>query len=279
MRRAGTIPFGLPPFQGWVRRLILACAGIFVLQIILTRYAPGISPALGYFALIPQLVLTRGMVWQLVTYSFLHDPSNIWHLLLNMLTLWMVGSLEELEWGSRRFLELYFFSVIGAGLTTVVFAYAHIFGARPDSLTIGASGGILGLLVALAVLDGNREFMMLPFPFLIKVKYLVAIMVFVILIQTIQASPLSNVANVAHVGGLAFGFIWAKWVPRRGLGFEASERFYGLRNAWYRWKRKQASKKFEVYMRQHDTEGHFDKHGNYVPPDDDKTNGSGKWVN
>jgi len=271
---------GLPPFQGWVRRLVLACTAVFVLQIILTRYAPGAYAYLQYAGLVPQLVLTKGMLWQLVSYSFLHDPRNIWHLLLNMLTLWMVGSLEELEWGSRRFLELYFFSVIGAALTTIVFSYAHIFGARPDIATIGASGGILGLLIALAILDGNREFMMFPFPFLIKVKYLVAIMVFIIMVETLQASPLSNVANVAHVGGLLFGFIWAKWVPRRGLGFEASESYYSLRNAWHRWKRKQATKKFQVYMRQHDRPMRFDEHGNYVPPDDDKPNGSGsKWVN
>jgi membrane associated rhomboid family serine protease len=261
-----------------VRRIVLACAAIFLLQVILDAYAHGLAEYLGYAYLVPQLVLTRGMLWQLVSYSFLH--ASVGHLLLNMLTLWMVGSLEELEWGSRRFLELYFFSVVGAGLTTIVFSYAHIFGARPQDATIGASGGILGLLIALAVLDGDREFMMFPFPFLIKVKYLVGVMVFIIVIETIQASPRSRVANVAHVGGLVFGFIWARWVPRRGLGSEASERYYGLRNAWHRWKRKQAGKKFEVYMRQHDEKGHFDEHGNYVPPDDDKTNGSGsKWVN
>lgn len=277
-RRGGTIPLGLPPFQGWVRRLVLACAAVFLLQVILKAYASGVAEYLGYASLVPQLVLTRGMIWQLVTYSFLHG--SVGHLLLNMLTLWMVGSLEELEWGSRRFLELYFFSVIGAALTTIAFSYAHIFGARPDIATIGASGGILGLLIALAILDGNREFMMFPFPFLVKVKYLVAIMVFIIMVETIQASPLSNVANVAHVGGLLFGFIWAKWVPRRGLGFEASESYYSLRNAWHRWKRKQATKKFQVYMRQHDRPMRFDEHGNYVPPDDDKPNGSGsKWVN
>ena len=63
-----------------------------------------------------------------------------------------------------------------------------------------------------------------------------------------------------------------------------SERYYGIRNAYYRWKRRRAAKKFEVYMRQHDRDDvHFDEHGNYIPPDNEprKGNGGGKsgWVN
>jgi len=62
-----------------------------------------------------------------------------------------------------------------------------------------------------------------------------------------------------------------------------SERYYEMKNSYYRWKRRRAAKKFEVYMRQHDQEVHFDEHGNYIPPDDDtrKGNGGGKsgWVN
>jgi hypothetical protein len=65
------------------------------------------------------------------------------------------------------------------------------------------------------------------------------------------------------------------------VGF--SERYYGLRNSYYRWKRRRAAKKFEVYMRQHDRDVHFDEHGNYIPPDENprKGNGGGKsgWVN
>ena len=282
--RRGTIPFAFPPFQGWVRRLVLACAAVFVLQVLLGTYA---KPLKDYFelhtALVPQYVVGHGFIWQIVTYSFLHF--SLMHLLGNMLTLWMVGSLEEMEWGRQRFLELYFFSVVGAALSTLLAAYLHIFGTAPNQVVMGASGGTMGLLMALAILDGDREFMMLLFfvvPIRVKVKYLVAIIAFGVFIATIQAND--NVANVAHVGGLLCGFLWAKFSPRRGVGFEFSEAYYGAHNAWHKWKRRQAVKKFEVYMRKSEREvPRFDDKGNYIPPEDPprKPNGDSgsKWVN
>jgi len=285
--RRGTIPFALPPFQGWVRRLVLACAAVFFVQVLLGAYAPQLKDWFEIHAsLVPVGVIGHGFLWQLVTYSFLHHG---WmHLLGNMLTLWMVGSLEEMEWGKQRFLELYFLSVVGAALTTIVVAYLHLFGTAPMVVVMGASGGAMGLLMALAVLDGDREFMMLLFfviPIRLKVKYLVAIIAFGVFVAAVQASD--NVANATHVGGLLFGFLWAKFVPRHGLAFEASEAFYGAHNAWHRWKRRQAAKKFEVYMRKSEREApRFDDKGNYIPPDEDgprKPNGDSgsgsKWVN
>jgi membrane associated rhomboid family serine protease len=285
--RRGTIPFALPPFQGWVRRIVLACAAVFLVQVLLGSYAPKLKEYFEIYAsLVPIGVIGHGFIWQLVTYSFLHH--GLMHLLGNMLTLWMVGSLEEMEWGKQRFLELYFLSVVGAAVTTILAAYLHLFRTDPNNIVMGASGGTMGLLMALAVLDGDREFMMLLFfviPVRLKVKYLVAIIAFGVFIATIQASD--NVANVAHVGGLLSGFLWAKFVPRRGLSFEASEAYYGVHNAWHRWKRRQAAKKFEVYMRKSEREiPRFDDKGNYIPPDDDaprKPNGDSgtgsKWVN
>jgi hypothetical protein len=89
------------------------------------------------------------------------------------------------------------------------------------------------------------------------------------------------VANFAHLGGLLFGFLYIKFMPRRGLTFGASEQYFNLRNSYYRWKRRRAARKFEVYMSKHDRKVTFDEHGNYVPPDEDKKNGGSKsgWVN
>ena len=132
------------------------------------------------------------------------------------------------------------------------------------------------------MLYGDREIFLFPFPFSIKAKYLVAIIIFVVVVATFQPSQ-SGVANSAHLGGLLFGFLYVRFVPGRGLLFGFSERYFGLRNDYYRWKRRRAAKKFEVYMRQHDRDVHFDEHGNYIPPDDDvrKGNGGSKsgWVN
>ena len=80
---------------------------------------------------------------------------------------------------------------------------------------------------------------------------------------------------------MLFGFIYVKSVPHKGFAIGASERYFGLRNSYYRWKRRRAARKFEVYMRQHDRDVKFDEHGNYVPDDPDKKNGGSKsgWVN
>jgi membrane associated rhomboid family serine protease len=278
MYRGRTISLSFPPFTPWVKRIVIACAGVYFLQVVLERMAPGLYRALlTYFGLIPEAV-THGFIWQLVTYSFLHG--GLWHVLMNMLTLWMFGSQEEQDWGSRRFLEYYLFCVVGAALVTIGVAYIG-WGMTPETLTVGASGGIYGLLLAFGMLYGDRELFLFPFPVAIKAKYLVAILIFIVLISAFQPSQ-GGVANFAHLGGLLFGFLYLKLLPRRGLSFAATERYFGLRNSYYRWKRKRAGKKFEVYMRDHDRKVTFDEHGNYVPPDEnDKTNGGSKsgWVN
>jgi hypothetical protein len=93
---------------------------------------------------------------------------------------------------------------------------------------------------------------------------------------------------MAHMGGLLFGYIWLKFVPRRGFGYAVSERGFSIRNTYYKWKRRRAARKFEVYMRKHDRadykhEDYFDELGNYRDPSsrDRKDNGDsrGKWVN
>lgn len=278
MYRGRTISLSLPPFTPWVKRIIFACSGIYLLQEILRVTAQqAYAYLVTYGSLIPSWVM-HGYVYQVVTYSFLHH--GIWHLLLNMLTLWMFGSQEEQDWGSRRFLEFYFFCVIGAALVTIGVAYIG-FGMTTETATVGASGGIYGLLIAFGMLYGDREVFMFPIPVAIKAKYLVGILIFIVLISAFQPSQ-GGVANFAHLGGALFGFLYLKLLPKRGLGYAASERYFGLRNSYYRWKRRQAAKKFEVYMRDHDRKVTFDEHGNYVPPDEeDKTNGGSKsgWVN
>jgi hypothetical protein len=105
-------------------------------------------------------------------------------------------------------------------------------------------------------------------------------MIFLVIIATFQPMQ-GGVANFAHLGGLLFGFIYVKFLLRRGLVFALSERYYGLRNDYYRAKRRRAAKKFQVYMKEQGRDaGSFDEYGNYKPPDD-KTNGGGKsgWVN
>src|SRR5437762_2663914 len=79
--------------------------------------------------------------------------------------------------------------------------------------------------------------------------------------------------------GLGAGYLWYMLFLRRGVSINFSERIYGLRNSYYRWKRRRAAKKFQVYMRKHDRTVYFDEYGNYKPPDDKRDDERGDWVN
>jgi len=278
MHRGRTFSLSFPPFTPWVKRIIIACAGIYFLQVLVG--ALGIDPQQNYLdivGLVPERVV-HGCLWQLVTYSLLHG--SVGHVLINMLMLWMFGAQEELDWGPRKFIEFYTFSIVGAALTTIAVAYSFPHHVSPSAPTIGASGGVYGVLMAFGMLYGDREIIMFPLPFMMKAKYMVAIMIFLVIIATVQPSP-GRVANVAHLGGLLFGFLYVKFVPQRSLAFRVGEGYFGFRNAFYRWKRRRAARKFEVYMRQHNRTVRFDEHGNYIPPEDKKKNGGSKsgWIN
>jgi membrane associated rhomboid family serine protease len=268
-----------PPFTRAVTWLIGVNTAIFLLRFLLELMGlPARGFAIYYLSLIPVQVVGHGWIWQLVTYSFIHF--EFWHWFGNMLGLWMFGSSIEGKWGQRRFLELYFIGVVGAALTTIAFSYPRILGS-PTTPTVGASGGVFAILIAYGILFAENEIMMIPFPFLIKAKYFIGILIVITLAFAMSGG--GNVAYVAHLGGLLFGWLYVRRGPKPALvNVGLSERYFGLRNSYYRWKRRRAAKKFEVYMREHDRDVHFDEHGNYIPPEDSrKGNGGGKsgWVN
>jgi len=270
----------LPPFTRAVTWLLGINTGIFLLMGLFSIARIPAGPYIKYYcALVPSDVVQHGFVWQLLTYSFLHEGFAHWF--WNMIGLWMFGSAVENAWGTRRFLELYFIGVLGAAITTIALSFGHIIG-DPRGATVGASGGIFAVLIAFGILFAESEIMMIPFPFTIKAKYFVGILIVATLALAMGGG--GSVAYVAHLGGLLFGWLYVRRGPKPALvnvGF--AERYYGMRNSYYRWKRRRAAKKFEVYMSKHDRQVHFDEQGNYIPPEDDthKGNGGSKsgWVN
>ena len=123
------------------------------------------------------------------------------------------------------------------------------------------------------MLHGDSEVMLFPLPFLIKAKYFViGIIGWRFMERCRRRTALGqSIAYMAHLGGLLFGYIWLKFVPRRGFGYATSERYFGLRNSYYHWKRRRAARKFEVYMRKHDRgdykhDDYFDEYGNFRDP-------------
>jgi membrane associated rhomboid family serine protease len=281
MPRSTTL--SLPPFTRAIKTLIAINAGIFVLLIALNAVRQqNIATYIFDFMVLRARDVVHGRIYELVTYGFLHG--GFFHLFFNMLMLWMFGSMLEVAWGSRKFWEFYLFGIVGAGLGTVALAYSlgSIVHLRPETGTLGASGGIYAILMATGMLFGDQEVYMFPLPIAIRLKYLVGILAFIAFVGALNDA--GDTANIAHLSGLLFGYLYVKFVPRRGLVFAFSETSYGIQNRYHRWKRRRAGKKFQVYMRKHnqDPKDYFDEYGNFRPPDDkDKKNGGSKggWVN
>src|SRR4051794_1582295 len=281
MRRSA-VDFGFPPFTRTVKTIVIACVAIWLVMFLLARSGQSavVNAITDLFGLSPVAVM-HGYVWQVVTYSFLH--AGLGHVFFNMLSLWMFGSRLEQDWGRRRFLEFYFFSVIGGALCTLALSYTHILGMDPATITVGASGGIFGLLVAFGILYAKmRVYIYGIFP--IEARWLAIIWVALSMYAALAGTG-GNVAEIAHLGGALFGFIYLKALPKRGLQFATSEGYYGVRNRYQRWKRRRMAKKFEVFMKQHDRKQYFDEYGNFRPPTEeerrrDVENGKGAgWVN
>ena len=182
-----------------VLNLIIINALVYVAQLILDK-------SIGLTNMIALYPYDSGLFkpYQLVTHMFAHDPSNFFHILFNMYALWMFGSVLERVWGPKKFLIFYLACGIAAAVAQMLTGTA----------AIGASGAVMGLLAAFAYLFPNTQFYILPFPFPIKAKYLVAIYAAIDLFGGLHPGAADNIAHFAHLGGMVMGFIlviiWGK---------------------------------------------------------------------
>ncbi len=170
------------------RSLIIANVVIYLLQQFTDNAFTGL------FALQP--IGPDFRIWQVVTYAFLHE--NFWHIFFNMFALFMFGPALEQYWGARRFLVLYFASVLAAA--GVQLLTTHLAGT--DESTIGASGGIFGVLLAFAFYFPRQRLMLLfppiPMPAWLFVTGYGLIELFLGMTRTE-----AGVAHFAHLGGMA----------------------------------------------------------------------------
>lgn len=259
----------LPDFRGFTRKLILWNLAAFFLLLVLGLASPATKFAItNYAALVPPLVL-HGYIWQLVTYSFVHV--GILDTAFELISIWFLGSFLEANHGPRWLAEIFFVSVLGAALAAI-----GLYVAMPASVAFltGCYGGIFGLLIAFGVLYADMEFMMFPLPMTIKAKYLVAIYMLITLAMLFSTQ---RAFAFSQLGGALFGFLYIRFAPRRGFAMAGSEQYFGLRNNYYRWKRRRAARKFEVYMRKQNRDVRFDKDGRYIDPDKDPDDR--RWMN
>jgi len=220
--------FGPGPISTALKVLIAANVAVFIAQSVF----PVLTEVLG---LRPSFVLRAGWLWQLATYMFLHG--GIFHLLFNMLALWMFGAQLEQKWGTRYFLKFYFVTGIGAGVLTVLFSLLPFGFAQQlhGSNIIGASGAIYGLLLAYALYFPDRPILLIVF--WVPARICVAILGAIALFSSL--SDAGGVANATHLGGLLVGYLFLK-----------SARIHPLSELKYRylkWKINRVRKKFDVY--------------------------------
>lgn len=275
MPRSGPISLSLPPFAGATRKIILANVAAFFAFALISWVSPPFEGLLLRHLILEPLAVARGEVWQLFTYAFVQE--GILAILFGMLTLWFTGSMLESAYGSRWLAELYLGSVIGGAAIASAISFTHVLHLRPDVVAVGAWGGIFGLLIAIAMLFGDQEFL-LWFVLRIKAKYMVAIYILIAVAVLLKQS--NSFGALLQLSGALCGFLFVRFAPRRGIAFGLAERFFGIRNGYYRWKRRRAARKFKVYMRKQNREVHFDKDGRYVDPDELRKDPNDKrWMN
>ncbi len=235
MRRASSpygssISFGPGPLSFALKILIGVNVAVFLIQL----FVPSLTWTLG---LMPAAVTERFQVWQLGTYLFLH--AGLFHILFNMLALWMFGTELERIWGTRYFVKYYLLTGIGAAVLTVLFSLLPIEVAVSlrHSVVIGASGAVYGLLLAYGLYFPDRPiYMYMVFP--IPAKYFVLIMGAIAFYSSLADN--GGVANATHLGGIVVGYMLLKGARLHPL----SEAKY-----WYlRWRMNRVRKKFDVYQ-------------------------------
>lgn len=295
----GGMTLSFPPFTRAVKWIIGINVGLYLVTSVL-----GLAPATQGLAGMARAALAlnparflSGWVWQPLTYSFVQ--LDLLALIFSSLVMWFLGSLLESSFGTRWLVRYYAICALAAAAATLALAFFVPRGL--EAFITGPSGVYLGFMIAFGVLFSEMEFMMFPLPIMIKAKYLAGIAIVIAVLVSLREP--AGLLQLGQLGGVAAGLVYIQFfhgsrraqpyiVPGRGL----SDRGYGvaaktakqeglftrLRNSYYRWKRRRAARKFEVYMRQHNRTVQFDEYGNYIPPDEEKKDnggeGRGGWV-
>lgn len=148
---------------------------------------------------------------QVITYMFMHADFS--HLFFNMFAVYMFGSVVERFWGSRRFLFYYLVTGVGAAIVQQL-VWTGV--GMTNSVTVGASGAVFGLLLAFGWLFPEQRLVMLFFPIPIKARVFVTLYALAELFMGLRANPFDNVAHFAHLGGMIFGALLILYWKRKG---------------------------------------------------------------
>jgi membrane associated rhomboid family serine protease len=277
MPRNTSFDLGLPPFRGAVRQIILASVAIYVVILLLMSFAQPTGQTVLALGVLNPVHIHQGWLWQFVTYAFMYvDPLDF---VLSLLGVYFLGWAVEERIGAAAFYGLFFGSVI---LSAVAGFVLSLTGVVAQGSALGSGAAANAILMVFYLFNRGAPIMLFPIPIRIPVKWIV---LFTAAIETAYLL-LSHFALFYFILllGLGAGYVWYLAFFARRTSLRLTERLYSIRNEYYRWKRRRAARKFEVYMRKHNRTVEFDEHGNYIPPEDtgaDKKNGGSKsgWVN
>lgn len=269
MRSNGPVLLALPAFRGLTRRLILLAAGSFLFFFVLGLFLPGLSGTLaGLLALHP--AQAPRLVWQFATWPFIAD--SLLGLLFALLSLWYFGSALEDERGSRWLGELFLFASIGGAVLATLISltlgrYLTLISA-PGKYSNGLWPIVLALLLVYARLH-PEESLSFNFIFRARAKYIAALFLLAYLLIDFYIVKRFDALNTICTAFAAWVFV--QIAPRRGLRHAFSERWFSMRNNYYRSKRRRAAKKFQVYMRKQGKDVSIDESGHYIGLDEEPT--------
>ena len=149
--------------SGWFTGAAAACKAIIALNVglfLFGKFLPDGAAIERWFAASSVDIFRHGQVWRLLTATFLHDPSNLWHIASNMLFLWMVGREMEAFYGHREFWWLY----LSAGVfSTLCWAIVDYFAGR-NGVMVGASGAVMAVVAVYTFYNPRREVIFFIFP-------------------------------------------------------------------------------------------------------------------
>ncbi len=234
---------GMPKPTPAVKMILIINVIVFAAQMFLDRpshkYPAGlVSTYLGV------TVGAFWQVWRYITFQFLH--AGFWHILLNMLGVYVLGSTFERQFGSRKFVKFYLSCGVVAGIAYVLIGSLST-DFPPSMPIIGASGGVYGLVLACAVFFPSIYIIFLFFP--VPIRFASLIIFGAMILYVLQAFAAGRVgaamSDVAHLGGAVAAAVWIWLIPRFRAGIQSTMQERN-RGAWEKKLQKRAQRATEV---------------------------------
>jgi membrane associated rhomboid family serine protease len=277
-RSNGPISLVFPPFRGVTRRIILIALCTYLGLALIRLFTPLFENTIFSLLVLRPDQTLHFQIWQLVTYPFVGE--GLLSVAFALLSIWFFGSALEDERGPRWMSEYFLAATVGGGLVASILCMAaagHIERLGAEIWTVGLWPFVLAVMVAYGRVHAEDP-VQFNFLFTIKAKYLATIYVlFYVGLALVGGDRLGALTALCNAG-VGYGFLLL--APRRGFRMGVSERWFALRNSYYRAKRRRAAKKFTVYMRKQGKDVPIDEEGRYVDPEgklrdpDDK-----RWMN